>query len=116
MNHLARAYAQRGEFDRAERLLRRCLALRRRNQPEDWRTFHTLAQLGASLPGRQKHAEAEPLLLTGYQGMKQRQATIPANDPKSLAEALQWLAQLYDSWGKPDQAQHWRQELKQRKG
>ena len=34
--------------------------------------------MGATLLGQKKYAEAEPLLLAGYEGMKQREAKIPA--------------------------------------
>src|SRR5262249_21360682 len=34
------------------------------------------AQLGAALLGQKKYADAEPLLLAGYEGMKQREKTI----------------------------------------
>jgi len=33
--------------------------------------------LGGSLLGQKKYAEAEPLLLSGYEGMKQREVKIP---------------------------------------
>jgi hypothetical protein len=39
-----------------------------------------------------------------------RQAQIPAGAKKSLTAALERLVQLYDAWGKPDQAARWRPE------
>ena len=65
--------------------------------------------------GQQKYAEAEPLLLAGYVGMKQREAKIRAQGKVRLTEALERLVQLYDAWGKPEQAEQWRRELEQRK-
>ena len=65
--------------------------------------------------GQQKYAEAEPLPLAGYEGMKQREAKIPAQGKVRLTEALERLVQLYDAWGKPEQAEQWRRELEQRK-
>jgi hypothetical protein len=38
----------------------------------------TDTQLGAALAGEKKYAEAQPLLLQGYQGPKDREAKIPA--------------------------------------
>jgi eukaryotic-like serine/threonine-protein kinase len=110
MNALARAYQENGDSAQAARLLRRCLTLRQQKQPDDWTTFYTQSQLGASLLGQKHYAEAELLLLAGYEGMKQRQATIPAGATKSLTQALERLVQLYDAWGKPDQANKWRAE------
>ena len=42
-----------------------------------WTTFNTKSLLGASLLGQKKYAEAEPLLVAGYSGLKQREAKIP---------------------------------------
>jgi eukaryotic-like serine/threonine-protein kinase len=66
--------------------------------------------LGGSLLGQKKYAEAEPLLLVGYEGMKQREANIPQEDKARLAESLERLAQLYDGWGKKDKADEWRKK------
>ena len=61
----------------AELLLRECLAIREKSLPDRWGTFIARALLGGSLLGQNKHAEAEPLVLSGYQGMKVREAKIP---------------------------------------
>jgi hypothetical protein len=111
MNNLANAYQEKGDFARAERILRESLTLRQKKQPNAWRTFHTQSQLGGSLLGQKNYAEAEPLLRAGYEGLKQREATIPAASKKYLTEALERLVQLYDAWGKPEQAKPWRQQL-----
>ena len=67
--------------------------------------------LGDSLLGQKKYTEAEPLLVSGYEGMKQRQDKIPANGRVRLKEALQRLVQLYEETGRPDQAAEWKQKL-----
>jgi hypothetical protein len=61
--------------------------------------------------GQRKYSEAEPLLVEGYEGMKQRAAKIPPQGKIRLTEALQWLVQLYSAWDKPEQAATWRREL-----
>jgi len=33
------------------------------------------------------------------------------NPARRATESLQWLAQLYDAWGKPAQAAEWRKKL-----
>jgi hypothetical protein len=66
---------------------------------------------GGALLGQQQYAAAEPLLVSGYQGLKQRDATIPAEDQVRLTDALERLVQLYEAWGKKDEAAKWRQEL-----
>ena len=67
---LANARLHEGKFAEAERLARECLTIREIQIPDDWRTFNARSMLGGSLLGQKKYAEAEPLLLAGYQGMK----------------------------------------------
>jgi tetratricopeptide (TPR) repeat protein len=116
MNNLASAYHKNGDFTRAEPILRECLTIRQEKQPDAWTTFHTQSQLGGSLLGRKNYAEAEPPLLAGYEGMKEREAKIPPNANSSLTEAVERLVQLYDAWGKKDQADAWRQRLSEHAG
>ncbi len=49
-----------------------CLDRRVKNQPGDWWVFLTKSQLGAALAGQKKYLEAEPLLIDGYEGLKDR--------------------------------------------
>ena len=51
---------------------------REKKEPNAWTTFATKSLLGAALLDQKNDAGAEPLLLAGYQGMKQREAKIPA--------------------------------------
>src|SRR5262249_14649794 len=61
----------------AEPLLRECLKFREQNEANNWETFFTKSALGVCLLGQKRYAEAEPLLLAGYEGMKRREGTIP---------------------------------------
>jgi serine/threonine protein kinase len=99
-----------GQHAAAEPLLRECLAICEKQAPDAWFTFHTQALLGGALLGQKKYAEAEPLLLKGYEGMKKRQATIPPVDKVRLLDAVERLVQLYDVLGKEAEAAKWRQE------
>ena len=80
MASFGRALFASKDFTRAEPLLRECLAIREKTQPDDWTTFNTQSLLGGALLGQKKYADAEPLLLKGYEGMKQREKTIPPRD------------------------------------
>jgi tetratricopeptide (TPR) repeat protein len=102
---------QQKKYSEAEKVLRECLAIREKSEPDAWTTFNSRSQLGGTLLGRKKYAEAEPLLLQGYEGMKRRQDKIPPEGKVRLFEAMERLVQLYDAWGKKDQADHWRKEL-----
>jgi tetratricopeptide (TPR) repeat protein len=106
--NLARAYSDVGLFSQAESVLRQCLTIRQRIQPEDWTTFSTRSQLGGCLLSEKKYAEAEPLLLLGYDGMKAREAKIPEPQKKRLSEAGERIVRLYEALGKREQAEQWR--------
>ena len=96
----------------AEAVFQNCLAIRERKQPDDWRTFSARTQVGIALLRQEKYADAEPLLRTGYEGMRQRAAKIPApGKARRLAAAVEPLVELYDAWGKRDQADEWRKKL-----
>jgi tetratricopeptide (TPR) repeat protein len=99
----------------AESVLRECLAVREEKEPDAWMTFNTRSMLGGGLLGQTKYAEAEPLLLAGYQGMKQREEKIPPASRVCLVEAAGRLVQLYDAWDKKDKAEQWREKLAQEK-
>jgi tetratricopeptide (TPR) repeat protein len=100
-----------GKFGEAEPLARQCLALREKEIPDGWWTFNARSMLGGSLLGQKKYSEAEPLLLSGYEGLKQREDKIsPAGKPR-LKETLQRLVQLYEATGRPDHAAEWRRKL-----
>jgi serine/threonine protein kinase/tetratricopeptide (TPR) repeat protein len=95
----------------AEPVLRECLALREKKEPDAWTTFNARSMLGEALNGQQRRAEAEPLLLQGYEGLRQRAAKIPKEGKPRLAEALERLVQLYDATGPKDKADEWRKQL-----
>jgi non-specific serine/threonine protein kinase/serine/threonine-protein kinase len=97
-------------WETADPILREALEIRQKLAKDDWRTFATQSMLGAALRGQRKHAEAEPLLLRGYEGMKEREAKIPANARRSLPDAVERLVQLYDAWDRPEEAKKWRAE------
>jgi hypothetical protein len=67
--------------------------------------------LGGALAGQARYAEAEPLLLEGYTGMKQRTAKMASPLWWALTAAAERLVQFYDAWEKPEQAAEWRKQL-----
>jgi eukaryotic-like serine/threonine-protein kinase len=99
----------------AEAVLRDSLAIRERKLPDDWRTFNTRSLLGEALLGQKRYAEAEPLLLAGYEGLKGRAAKAPMHGKAYLVAALERLVQLCDALEKKDEAAKWRKELDNQK-
>ncbi len=94
----------------AEPLLRECLAIREKTQPDVWSTFNTKSLLGGALLGQKKFADAQPLLLAGYEGMKQREKTMPEQGKIRLPEAVDRLIELSTATNKPDEVKKWRAE------
>jgi tetratricopeptide (TPR) repeat protein len=115
MANLGEVYQKRGQLDKAEALLRECLAGRVKIQPNSFALASTQAPLGRVLAEQQKYAEAERLLLDGYQGLKANAANTPYWGKHYLPDTVGWLAELYDAWGQKDKADEWRKQLAQTK-
>jgi tetratricopeptide (TPR) repeat protein len=111
---------QQKKWAEAETVLRECLTIREKKQPDAWTTFNTMSLLGGALLGQKKYAEAEPLLLKGYEGLNARVETIPAEvKTQRLGEALDRLIELYTALDKPAEVQKYQAEkakLSQSKG
>ncbi len=101
---LALAYLSQGKFAESEPGAREALEAEKKVQPDDWQRFRAASLLGASLSGEKKYAEAEPLLLEGYQGMLARKDRIGAPDRYYLELARRWLVQLYKNSGRHEKA------------
>ncbi|MBM3982866.1 MAG: serine/threonine protein kinase [Planctomycetes bacterium] len=91
----------------AEPLLRECWAIRGKSQPEAWNTFNSQSMLGAALLGQKKYADAEPLLVKGYEGLKAREKSMPQGSTR-IPEALDRLIELYTATNKPDEVKKYR--------
>jgi tetratricopeptide (TPR) repeat protein len=94
------------KFAEAEPPARECLALRDKLAPESWRAHEARSVLGHVLGGRKKFAEAEPLLLSAFEGLS---ASAGSAAQKPLEETVTRLVQLYTAWGKPAQAAAWKE-------
>jgi hypothetical protein len=99
-----------GKPAQSESLARDALAFYRTAHSDGWERYRAESLLGASLAGQRKYAEAEPLLLEGYQGMDARRERIAVPDLYRLERAREWLAQLYQAWGKPERAAEWKKK------
>lgn len=102
---------QQGKWTEAEPVLRECLVVRESLQPDEWTTFTTRSLLGVALLGQKKYAESEPLIVSGYEGMKSREAKIPPRSKPRLTEASEQLVKLYEAWGKKDKVTELRAKL-----
>jgi serine/threonine protein kinase/lipopolysaccharide biosynthesis regulator YciM len=108
------AMVEAGEFAEVEPLVRELISIREVMTPDNWRTFHLKSLLGGSLLGQEKYAEAEPFLLAGYEGMREREDQITTSIGRMrLRESLERLVQLYEFTGPHERAARWRQILEQ---
>ena len=80
--------------------------------PEAWERYDSQSFLGQNLAGERKYSEAEPLLISGYEGLNQRRNTIPAFDRRDVESAGEQIVRLYEDWRKPDKAQEWRARVR----
>ena len=111
LGQLGSAYLESGRFADAEVVLRECLALRDQKEPDGWRRFQTMSQLGAALAGRTKYAEAERLLVDGFEGLLARERTVPPSQKRELATAGGRIVPFYEASGQPAAAARWRDRL-----
>jgi serine/threonine protein kinase len=95
-------------YDEAESLLRKAIAT---DQIEKQRRFYWMSVLGAVRLGQKKYEEAEALLLQGYQGMKQYEATLRAYQRRLVAEAGSRVVRFYELTNQPEKARIWRERV-----
>lgn len=98
-------------YEAAEPPLRDALAIRRALAADHWTTFNASSVLGGALLGQNKLDAAAPLLLSGYEGMRDRREQIPAEAQNRLRDAIVRLRELHLAQGNSDQAQYWSAEL-----
>jgi eukaryotic-like serine/threonine-protein kinase len=110
LTQIGSALLQQKQWTEAEPLLRESLAIREKSQPNLWSTFNTQSLLGGVLLGQKKYADAEPLLRKGYEGLKQREQTIPQPAKIRLPEAFDRLIDLSTATNKPDEVKKWQAE------
>jgi eukaryotic-like serine/threonine-protein kinase len=102
---------QQKKYTEAEALLREARNNNEKTTANSWERYWSQNLLGATLAGQSQYAEAEPLLISGYQGMLQREAAIPVEDRPVLSQAGERIVQLYEKWEKPEKAAEWRERL-----
>jgi eukaryotic-like serine/threonine-protein kinase len=103
------------QFAKAEPICLRNLALHEKHaanyQILPWRLARAQSFLGAVLCGQKKYAEAEPLLVAGFETLRKYEQDIPMIRPEVLPDAIQRLVDLYKATGETDKAERFRKEL-----
>jgi len=100
-----------GRYVEAESVARQALAWLEKEMPDHWSRFCAASLVGGALLGQRKYSEAEPLLVQGYEGMRQRERMIDAGFKHWLAKAGDRLVSFYDATNQPEKARRLREEL-----
>jgi hypothetical protein len=99
------------KYEASEPLLREALALVEKSSPDGWKRFYFQTLLGETIAGEKRYADAEPVLLAAYAELKKRKDSIPSPDKAEFKEAGDSIVQLYQDWGKSDEAAEWKARL-----
>jgi tetratricopeptide (TPR) repeat protein len=110
MASLGRLRLEQQRYIKAESLLREALEGQQKRNPDGWERYDSQTMFAASLVGQLKFAEAEPLLKDGYRGLVEHESAIPWESRSAVNQANQRIIELYESWGKPKEAEAWRRE------
>ncbi|MFT5290150.1 MAG: tetratricopeptide (TPR) repeat protein [Planctomycetota bacterium] len=99
-------------WELAEGALRECLEGRKLVKPEHWQTFDAMSLLGAVMLGQEQFDEAEQLLVEGYLGLDDREASIPAKRKGRMIESIQRLIEFYEAVEDETEVASWQSTLK----
>ena len=110
LDNLGRVLLQQGKFTEAEPFLRESWEGWSKSAPDNWMASSARSQLGVALFGQRRFAEAEPLLLQGYADLKNRETEIPAIYRSIVPEAAKHVIELYTAWGRPADADAWKEK------
>jgi tetratricopeptide (TPR) repeat protein len=97
-------------YGAASRILQEVLDITKSDLPTDWgeyddsSRFTTQSLLGAALAGQQNWEDAEPLLKSGYEGLRRNEDLLPIPVRFRVTQAAARLAQFYDATGQPGRA------------
>jgi non-specific serine/threonine protein kinase/serine/threonine-protein kinase len=108
---LGKDYLEVHEYRQAEVQLRIALDSIKRLQPDSWKRYNLESMLGGALMGEHNFAAAEPLVLSGYSGLKNQKARLPDYTKPYVKADSERVVQLYQAWRKPDKAAEWRKKI-----
>ena len=105
LNSLGELRLEQGRPTEAQPLIQQALDARRTaNGDDDWRTAQSMRTMGTCLAVLERFEEGEQLLLSSHITLRRK---LGAAHPATL-RTRQALADLYHTWGKPDQAAAYR--------
>jgi eukaryotic-like serine/threonine-protein kinase len=96
----------------AEQCLREAVAILEKKASASLAKFNVKSLLGSVLLEQKRYAQAEPLLVEGYEGIKARESQIGAADQYRVVESGDEVIRLYDRWGQVEKAALWRTKVR----
>jgi len=96
---LAMLYFIQKEYAKAEPYFREFRRYLLKTAPDGWDRLLVESRLGTCLLGQKKYAQAEPLLLSAYNGMKAREKRAPSESNAALRSTIEQIIKLSDEAG-----------------
>jgi serine/threonine protein kinase len=87
------------------------LVIREKQAPDSWATFRARSSLGGLFLDQQQLTNAEPLLVSGFEGMKRLQKGMLFDQRSALTNGAWRLVQLYKAMGQKEKAAGYAKEL-----
>jgi eukaryotic-like serine/threonine-protein kinase len=105
---LGESLLERRQWIEAGAALQRAREVLAKQQPTiQWLRADVSSLLGAALAGQEKYAEAEPLLVSGYEGLRD----VPGSPRTRLRKSLERLVAFYTTSGRTAEVAPWRARL-----
>ncbi len=92
-------YGKIDDWRKAEATLKEALGIRKNVAPDEWSTFETISLCGEALAKEKKFGEAETHLIRGYEGLVERQESLPYKKLDRISRAIDRLIWFYENRG-----------------
>jgi tetratricopeptide (TPR) repeat protein/tRNA A-37 threonylcarbamoyl transferase component Bud32 len=102
LHNVASLFYLKGEYDASEKIERQAIGVYQKSlKPDHWVIHQSRRELGGSLIKLKRYREAEEELLAAHSGLK----AALGDQHERTQRAIRYLVELYESWGKPRQAE-----------
>lgn len=99
------------KYPEAEQFAQQALTEYSKQKQETWLRYYAQSLLGAILMEQKRYAEAEPALLSGYEGMLKKKQMMVDDDRESMENAGKWLIDVFRRQGNFAKAAEWSQKI-----
>jgi Tetratricopeptide repeat len=108
---LAQCLTRQHRFNEALPFIQDALRIQEKADPENWKTAVSRSVMGEIYTGMRDFDRAVPLLLAAQKAlMAKRNEILPFARESIVRDAVNRLVLLYETWGKPAEAEKWRKQ------